>query len=556
MEAGQLRIGRELSLATSLGSSYENELSELLEERCKLLFRIGLAASVAFVVALQLANFAVGIDDTALTGLRSALEFAFPVTYGLALAYLYLGPSTARGLQTLTMAAFSISIAAATLHWAIFAPQTPPTAGVVISLVIPAAFIPWRQKYQIGLGVVAVVATVFLPLLAYELVGEVRAFWDAVEGGAGGRDAMLSHAALSTFTTAIFGVISVLITRTLYSLRQTAMKARRMGSYVIHKELGRGGMGRVYVAEHALLCRPSAVKVLEPPPGEAATALARFEREVRLSSSLTHPNTITIFDYGRTNDATFYYAMEYLEGMDLQELVERFGQLPASRVAFILEQIAGSLEEAHAQGIVHRDLKPSNIFLTRRGGLFDFVKVLDFGLAKKIEGADTASELTQAGALFGTPRYLAPEMIYGREEPDARADIYNLGAVAYWMLTGQPPFTSASAVELLIDHVKTRPRSPASLAEEDIPAGLDALVLKCLEKSPEDRFASVRELREDLEKIVFPSVWNRKAAEQWWTLHIAEDEYTEDCFCPPIEEEAGAQAPQTGELAGVAGVLA
>ncbi len=548
MEAGQLRIGREFSLGTTLGGSYEDELSGLLEDRCKLVFQIGLVASLAFVAALQLANFSVGVDATTLTGLRSALELVFPITYGLALAYLYLRPSTARGLQTLTLAAFSISIAAATLHWAIFAPQTPPTAGVVVSLFIPAAFIPWQQKYQIGLGVVAVVATAFFPLLTYELVGEVRTFWDGVEGGAGGRNAMLSHAALSTFTAAIFAVLPVLITRTLYSLRRTAMKARRMGNYVIHKELGRGGMGRVYVAEHALLCRPSAVKVLEPPPGEAATALARFEREVRLSSSLTHPNTITIFDYGRTSDATFYYAMEYLEGMDLQELVERFGPLPGNRVAFILEQIAGSLEEAHGQDIVHRDLKPSNIFITRRGGLFDFVKVLDFGLAKKIEGADAAPEVTQAGALFGTPRYLAPEMIYGRDEPDARADIYNLGAVAYWMLTGQPPFTSSSPVELLIDHVKTRPRTPASLVEEEIPAELDALVMKCLEKKPEDRFSSVRELRQALDRIDFSGGWNRESAEQWWTLHIAEDEYTEDCFCAPIEEETGIPAQQVGEL--------
>ncbi|MEN8143886.1 MAG: serine/threonine-protein kinase [Gemmatimonadota bacterium] len=548
MEAGQLRIGRELSLAASLGSSYEHELSDLLEERCKLVFRIAVLASLAFVAALQLANQSVGVDATGLTGLRWSLELAFPITYALALAYLYLNSNTARGLQTITLVAFGISVVAATLHWAVFAPQTPPTAGVVISLFIPAAFIPWQQKYQIGLGVVAIVATAFFPLLAYELVGEVRTFWDGIQGGAGDRNAMLSHAALSTFTATIFAVLSVLITRTLYSLRQTAIKARRMGNYVIHRELGRGGMGRVYVAEHALLCRPSAVKVLEPPPGEAATALARFEREVRLSSSLTHPNTITIFDYGRTSDSTFYYAMEYLEGMDLQEFVERFGPLPGNRVAFILNQIAGSLEEAHTQDIVHRDLKPSNIFLTRRGGLFDFVKVLDFGLAKKIEAADSAPELTQAGALFGTPRYLAPEMIYGREQPDARADIYNLGAVAYWMLTGQPPFTSASPVELLIDHVKTRPRPPAALAEEKIPAELDALVMKCLEKKPQDRFASIRELRQALDGIAFPDAWNRDVAERWWNLHISDDEYTEDCFCAPIEDAAETQSAPAAEL--------
>ena len=224
--------------------------------------------------------------------------------------------------------------------------------------------------------------------------------------------------------------------------------------------------------------------------------MARFEREVRLSSTLTHPNTITIYDFGRTQDNEFYYAMEYLEGLDLQELVEQYGPVPAPRTAFILAQVASSLAEAHSRDIVHRDIKPSNIFLTRRGGLYDFVKVLDFGLAKEMDADATSAVLTQSGVIFGTPLYISPETVYGQDEVDGRADIYNLGGVAYWMLTGQPPFSSSRSVEVLIDHVKTIPKRPSEISELDIPPELDEIVMKCLEKKPEDRFRTAEELEE------------------------------------------------------------
>jgi serine/threonine-protein kinase len=412
-------------------------------------------------------------------------------------------------------------------------PDVIPGFGVALVLFIPAAFIPWREKYQAALSVLAVAGSILTLTASYLLVPEVQAFWSDGAVRSFGEQILLS-----SIGSALLGATSVFVTRTLYGLRKTAFRAQRLGNYVLHKEIGEGGMGRVYVAEHALMCRPSAVKVLKASGGADRTALARFEREVRLSSSLSHPNTITIFDFGRAAEDTFYYAMEYLEGLDLERFVERFGPIPASRVLFLLLQVAGPLAEAHDRAIVHRDLKPSNIFLTMRGGLYDFVKVLDFGLAKRIEGADTPSDLTKTGVVFGTPRYLAPETVYGTAGVGARADIYAFGAVAYWMLTGRPPFIGDSAVALMIDHVKTVPTRPSEICEVPIPSELDDVVMKCLEKDPDDRFQSIAELEDALRAVPDPTPWTRMRAAKWWELHMSDDEAVADCFCPPMEELA------------------
>jgi serine/threonine-protein kinase len=263
-------------------------------------------------------------------------------------------------------------------------------------------------------------------------------------------------------------------------------------------------------------------------------AVARFVREVRLSASLTHPNTITIFDFGRTAGDTFYYAMEYLEGLDLQRLVDRFGPMPADRVVYILSQICGSLAEAHARGIVHRDIKPSNIFITHRGGLYDFVKVLDFGLAREVKGASD-SGLTKTGMVFGTPRYIAPESVYGANKADARSDLYNLGGVAYWMLTGTHLFGGSSSLDLIIDHVKTIPQHPKEVSELPIPDELDALVMKCLEKDPADRFQTAEALKEALLAAPLPERWSQTRARDWWAPHAPEAFEAAACDYDPSE---------------------
>jgi hypothetical protein len=298
---------------------------------------------------------------------------------------------------------------------------------------------------------------------------------------------------------------------------------RRLGDYRLLRRLDSGGVADIFLAQHARMCRPAAVKVLRSSDSRDSGSLARFEQEIRLASGLTHPNTIDILEHGRGRENTFYYAMEYLAGLNIQQLVDRFGPMPSARCAYILAQVCGSLAEAHSQNIVHRDIKPANIFLTDRGGMSDFVKVLDFGMSKKVE-AEPDVELTQPGLVFGTPLYIAPESIMDPENADARADIYGLGAAAYFMLTGQPPFNANSVIELLADHIKSAPDAPSRIAELPIDPALERIVLRCLEKNPDDRFQSIRDLKAALSKLRFNRPWTGERAIEWWSMHVAGDE--------------------------------
>ena len=467
---------------------------------------------------------------------RTEIWLLHGVSYAAALLVVLFGRlSSARllGLATWVTVFNIVLLIAAT---ALFEPGREPHLGTSLLLFTFAAFIPCRIA-QAWLSGIAAVAVPLIYGATYVFVPEITAFW----ADRGGPVAQGSALAFNTAGTFIIAAVSVAVSRTLYKLRTTAMKAERLGNYIIDREIGVGGMGEVYVAHHALMRRPTAVKVVRGDQVDQQGALQRFEQEVQLSAGLTHPNTITIFDYGRTPDDTFYYAMEYLAGMDIQELVTRFGPLPAPRVAYILRQALGSLAEAHSRGIIHRDIKPSNIFLTHRGGLFDFVKVLDFGLAKQIK-AEGAAELTKTGMLFGTPRYIAPETVYGTEKADHRSDLYNLGGVAYWMLTGQPPFATQNSVELIVDHVKTVPQPPSERSEVPIPPELDALVMRLLEKKPEDRFQSAGEVEAALQDVEFSDHWSQASARAWWELHAPSEEL--GCDCPKPEDcEMGEEAP-------------
>jgi hypothetical protein len=298
---------------------------------------------------------------------------------------------------------------------------------------------------------------------------------------------------------------------------------RRLGDYRLLRRLDSGGVADIFLAQHARMCRPAAIKVLRSSDSRDSGSLARFEQEIRLASGLTHPNTIDILDHGRGRENTYYYAMEYLAGLNIQNLVDRFGPMSSSRCAYILTQVCGSLAEAHSQNIVHRDIKPANVFLTDRGGMSDFVKVLDFGMSKKVE-AEPDVALTQPGLVFGTPLYIAPESIMDPENVDARADIYGLGAAAYFMLTGQPPFNSTSVIELLADHIKSAPKAPSQIAELPIDPALERIVLKCLQKNPDDRFQSIRALEAALRRLRFNKPWTGERAAEWWSMHVAGDE--------------------------------
>ncbi len=292
----------------------------------------------------------------------------------------------------------------------------------------------------------------------------------------------------------------------------------RLGQYTLEEKIGEGGMGAVYRAKHALLRRPTAIKLLSPDHAGVAN-VARFEREVQLTSKLTHPNTIAIYDFGHTRAGAFYYAMELIDGVSLQELCEEDGPQPAGRVVYILSQIAGALAEAHELGLIHRDVKPANILLSSRGGLPDFVKVLDFGLVKEVDSADPA--LSTANALTGTPLYMAPESILRPDSVDARVDLYALGGVAYWLLTGTAPFEGSSLVEICSKHLHTPAVAPSSRASGNVPAALDALVLRCLAKEADERPASARVLAAELHALRTESPWSEEDARNWWVARSA-----------------------------------
>ena len=309
-------------------------------------------------------------------------------------------------------------------------------------------------------------------------------------------------------------VAMLFMTRQQRALQKATLAAKHLGQYALEEKLGAGGMGTVYKARHAMLRRPTAVKLLDV-DRISPDAIARFEREVQLTSGLTHPNTVAVFDYGRTPDGIFYYAMEYLDGMNLDDLVKRFGPLPEARMLYLLRQICGSLAEAHAAGLVHRDVKPANIFLTRRGGLHDFVKVLDFGLVKALDGQEGAN-VTNPNSLMGTPLYLSPEAVDRPEEVDARSDVYAVGAVGYFLLTGTPVFTGATVMEICLKHSKAEPEAPSLRSGQPVSPALEKLLLRCLAKAPADRPRDAADLLHELERCAVQGTWSAADAAAWW----------------------------------------
>ena len=300
----------------------------------------------------------------------------------------------------------------------------------------------------------------------------------------------------------------------LNGLRKELHEARKFGRYQLVKKLGEGGMGEVYLAEHQLLKRPCALKLIKPGAGADPIALARFEREVQSAARLAHPNTIEIYDYGHTDDGTFYYVMEYLQGRSLAELVRQAGPLPPGRVIYLLRQVCAGLAEAHRLGLVHRDLKPANVFVAVRGGETDVAKVLDFGLVKLTREPE-AAVLSREMTVSGTPQYMAPEQAMADRSLDARADIYALGAMMYTTLTGRPPFTGENAFAVMMAHARD-PVVPPSKVRPDIPEDLERVVLSCLAKKAADRFPDVKTLRKALAACVSAADWDSEKAERWW----------------------------------------
>jgi hypothetical protein len=308
-------------------------------------------------------------------------------------------------------------------------------------------------------------------------------------------------------------VVAALASHVIYGLRREVQRAQRLGQYTLEEKLGEGGMGAVYRARHAMLRRPTAIKLL-PPDKAGHVALERFEREVQLTAALSHPNTVSVFDYGRTPDGVFYYAMEYLDGTNLEALVREDGPQSEGRVVHILGQVASALVEAHGIGLIHRDVKPENVILCERGGIPDVAKVVDFGLVKDIER--DPGTLTRADVLQGTPLYLSPEAITAPGEVGPRSDIYALGAVGYYLLTGHHLFGGATVVEVCSHHVHTQPVPPSARLGRPLHTGLETLILGCLAKDPAARPESAQSLRQRLHDLADLPPWSEGVARAWW----------------------------------------
>jgi serine/threonine-protein kinase len=314
--------------------------------------------------------------------------------------------------------------------------------------------------------------------------------------------------------------------RVVYGLGREVTEARQVGSYHLVELLGQGGMGEVWRARHRLLARPAAVKLVraqvlgQSGPDRRGVIQARFEREAQVTAGLRSPHTIELYDFGVADDGTFYYVMELLDGFDLDTLVERFGPVPAERVVHLLRQVCHSLAEAHENGLIHRDLKPANVFVCRYGRDVDFVKVLDFGLVKARDGGTTADgTLTGDNVVGGTPAFMAPEQAVGDHAIDGKTDLYGVGCLAYWLLTGRLVFEGRTAVETMMQHVHTAPEPPSRRTELPIPPGLEAVVLACLAKAPADRPPSADVLRDMLGAVPLAEPWTDERARRWWAAH-------------------------------------
>lgn len=348
---------------------------------------------------------------------------------------------------------------------------------------------------------------------------------------------LLAFAFVPNFICAGLATVPAAVIR---GLSRRVSRERELGSYRLGEVLAQGGMGELHLATHRLLARPAAIKLIRPAvletegPERAQVIRERFRREARAVASLRSPHTIELYDFGTAEDGSFYYVMELLNGLDLRELVDRFGPLPPARVVHFLEQACLSLAEAHGRGLVHRDVKPANLFACRMGVSVDVLKVLDFGLVKaEPDLLSRSPDLTSPMAMAGTPAYMAPEMAVGEGPVDRRVDIYALGCVAFRLLTGRDVFVGDTALSVLTQHVRDEPPAPSTLVETPLPAELERIVLDCLRKDPPARPGTAMELRERLESCPLPARWSARDALAWWRLHLPDR--MED-RPPPLDE--------------------
>ena len=407
-----------------------------------------------------------------------------------------------------TVGTFLASIGIIGTSFTIPAIQRPDLLALLVLnafLLYRAAIVPSEPRRTAWIGVFAVGPLVPITYMLYTREGSIKE-----------TPSLWVYTAYSLVWCAVAVVLSSAISRVIYGLRQTVLEARRLGPYTLVAKIGEGGMGAVYQARHALLRRPTAIKILKPERATDAD-LARFEREVQVTSLLTSAHVISIYDYGRTPDGLFYYVMEHVDGIDLEELVERDGPMPPGRVVAVLSQVCEALSEAHAVGLIHRDVKPANILLSVRGGRPDVAKVVDFGIVKNVAGKDAG--VTADDAAPGTPQFMAPETFQSPGQIDARSDIYSLGATAYFLLTGEPVFAGEAAPEVLTQLLRDEPVPPSKRLGRPVPASLESLVLAALAKSPDNRPESAVAFGLRLAACTDVPGWTEAEAAAWWRDH-------------------------------------
>jgi serine/threonine-protein kinase len=378
-------------------------------------------------------------------------------------------------------------------------PETVVLLAAMAILLYRAAIVPSAPLRTAWISTLAVLP---IPFVAYWIHGVSP-------------DISAGAAAANAFLWALLAVLlSGIVSFVTFRLRNSVVRARRLGQYTLKEKIGEGGMGVVYRAEHEMLRRPTAIKLL--PPGAAGeNALRRFEREVQQTARLTSPHTVSIYDYGRTPDGLFYYVMEYLDGLDLETLVQEGGPVAPGRAVRVLRQICAALAEAHGIGLIHRDIKPANILLVERGGIADIAKILDFGLVKEVSGSADGG-LTAENVLQGTPQYMAPEAIRDSTSQDPRSDLYALGAVGYFLLTGTPVFSGRTALETIHHHLQTEPEAPSKRLGRALPEKLEAVILGCLSKDPDQRPESAKALAGALGACDDVVPWDEVEAQAWW----------------------------------------
>lgn len=492
------------------------------EQRCLLNHRLKLAALILFggAIAFLVRNLVLNVYDTPMLQWLLSSHFALvAVLGGISLLLHRQAVGSLRSLRTVELIVFgapalffvhlqhcrTCGCHADMLAEMVFAYPAETAVPWIMLINLYALFVPNSPRR----AVMVVVGMALIPLLGSILASmEVSELRTRMFGGGGFSQLLIWL--LIAGVTAIYG------SHRFRRLRRDAFDAKRVGVYTLKEKLGAGGMGEVHLAEHQLLKRPCAIKLIRSDKAGDATAVARFESEVQSTAALTHMNTVEIYDYGFTQDGTFYYVMEYLPGLNLQEIVDQAGALPAARVVHLMRQVCSALTEAHKAGLIHRDIKPGNIFATQRGGIYDVAKLLDFGLVKTLEADESSPEITIEGAVIGSPMYAPPERITSDGEPDARGDIYSLGATAYFLLTGRPVFRGDRALKLLFAHANETPIHPQELVPE-IPDDLAAVVMKCLDKDPDDRFQSASELEAAFDACEIAGSWTQSAAESWWS---------------------------------------